>query len=552
MRYTFRSQIHILVTVILFALFTFALTYLHTVEDPVSDNTAAPIPNVPQAGETETAASQTETTESADTEAAVIETGARLNVIIPRSDSLSVSQSRHRIAANTSPGSRAYINGEETTVYPSGAFAGIVDIPIGHTHTGITVISPSGDTLSKNFRFHRVDTPSVRPEMPEELYDEPRVAEIQGRRPYITSSTEIDRLGGRTLGFLDDGVLVEVTGRRGAYYRVRLTDRRDTYLPIRFANLLPEDTPVPRSTTGSLTVASQNKNDVVTLSVGARLPYLSAMKTDPNSIEIDIFGAEAGTNEVFHTSSIKAVQDVELTEVSEGHLRLRIKLEHDLHWGYQIGYGIGNSLRVSVRRPPGPVADKSALEGRYIAIDPGHGGDNLGALGATGITEKEIVLDISHRIREKLEEEGARVMLTRRGDENVPISERIDKIIASDADVLVSIHANSVSYNTNPVAIRGASVYYRYNGFRPLAQIIHRHMLELPLHDFGLIGNFNFSLNSITELPNMLVETAFLSNPEDEMKLLDPEFRNDIADKIVAALREFFREHGEPGSHSPS
>jgi N-acetylmuramoyl-L-alanine amidase len=64
-------------------------------------------------------------------------------------------------------------------------------------------------------------------------------------------------------------------------------------------------------------------------------------------------------------------------------------------------------------------------------------------------------------------------------------------------------------------------------------------MLELGLDQFGLVGSFNFSLNAPTQLPNVLVETAFMSNPEDEMLLLDDNFRTRIAAQIVKGLQEF-------------
>jgi N-acetylmuramoyl-L-alanine amidase len=64
-------------------------------------------------------------------------------------------------------------------------------------------------------------------------------------------------------------------------------------------------------------------------------------------------------------------------------------------------------------------------------------------------------------------------------------------------------------------------------------------MLELGLKGFGNVGSFNFALNSPTEYPNALVETLFLSNPEDEMKMLDPDFRRQMADKIVLGIKDF-------------
>jgi N-acetylmuramoyl-L-alanine amidase len=72
-------------------------------------------------------------------------------------------------------------------------------------------------------------------------------------------------------------------------------------------------------------------------------------------------------------------------------------------------------------------------------------------------------------------------------------------------------------------------------------------MLELGLGQFGVTGSFNFALNAPTQLPNVLVETAFLSNPEDEMLLLDDMFRTRVAQQVTKGLEEFVRMYGANG-----
>ena len=104
-------------------------------------------------------------------------------------------------------------------------------------------------------------------------------------------------------------------------------------------------------------------------------------------------------------------------------------------------------------------------------------------------------------------------------------------------DLLISIHLNSASSDT----IRGVSTYYRYIGFRPLSMAILNHMLELGLQEYGNVGNFNFGLSGPTDYPNCLVEVAFLSNKEDEKKILSPSFHKAVAKKIVEGIEEFLK-----------
>ena len=140
---------------------------------------------------------------------------------------------------------------------------------------------------------------------------------------------------------------------------------------------------------------------------------------------------------------------------------------------------------------------------------------------------------------------GAQVVLTRT-ENNVPaMLERIDKITRSGASLLVSIHCNSAGDASDPLALRGVSTYYRSLGFKPLADIMYDKMLALGLKQFGEMGSFNFTLNSLTQLPTVLVETAFLSHPEDELLLMDDGFRKKVAEQIAKGLEEFVRTYAE-------
>ncbi len=89
--------------------------------------------------------------------------------------------------------------------------------------------------------------------------------------------------------------------------------------------------------------------------------------------------------------------------------------------------------------------------------------------------------------------------------------------------------------------VSGTSTYYRYIGFRPLSEAILQSMLTLGLNEYGNVGGFNFSLNGPTDYPNCLVEVAFLSNPGDEKKIMDPKFRKAVATRIIAGIQNFLQ-----------
>ncbi len=371
----------------------------------------------------------------------------------------------------------------------------------------------------------------------------PRVGLLVGRHPFLNAGLGTDRLGGAKLGYIQPGVLVEITGKEGSQYRVRLSESLEGWLPQEFAQLLPFDTPLPRSLTGSITVAGSGTTDVVTLSLSRRLPYLSEQRVDPNEIIVDVFGATSNTNWITQQLSAVVVKSVRWSQVATDQYRLIIQLSEHQQWGYDIGYDNGSTLRIAVRRLPVIASQDSVLAGMTIAIDAGHGGDNNGALGATGVLEKDVNLLIARHLQDSLRYRGANVVMTRDGDLSVGQAERTEKVLASGAQVLISIHCNSTGETADPVLVQGTSTYYRYIGFRPLAEIMYDHMLALGLSQFGTTGSFNFSLNAPTQLPNVLVETAFLSNPEDEMLLIDDGFRRRIAGAVSAGLVDFVKKY---------
>ena len=215
------------------------------------------------------------------------------------------------------------------------------------------------------------------------------------------------------------------------------------------------------------------------------------------------------------------------------------------HWGYDIDYA-GKSLRIKIRRPPVIASSDSVLSGLVIAVDAGHGGDNHGSIGATGALEKDMNISMANYLDSLLSEKGAKVVLMRTENDVPAMSERIENILRSNARLLVSIHCNSAGDASDPLALRGVSTYYRSIGFKPLADIMYDKMLAIGLKPFGEVGSFNFTLNSLTQLPNVLVETAFLSHPEDEMLLLDDGFQKKVAEQIASGLEEYVKINGKP------
>jgi N-acetylmuramoyl-L-alanine amidase len=354
-----------------------------------------------------------------------------------------------------------------------------------------------------------------------------------GPLPYLEYGLGEDRLGGAKMTFLDTNIIVKVIDSINNKYKIELSKNHYAYLPKE--NFIA-DSAMPTHSfylTNNWKVSGDDKYDYVTIGLDGKLPYRSIQEISPSKIVVDIFGATSNTNWITQLSTAKEIKNAYYIQTEDDVFRVIIELNHPQHWGYHIFYD-NNKLVIRIKRQP----DTLSLAKLKVAVDAGHGGDNMGETGRkSGIEEKNYTLKIAKELQEALKSENASVFMTREKDTTISMIERVLMLRAEDPDFLISIHLNSSDIDT----VKGTSTYYRYIGFRPLSQFILKRMQELGLEEFGNIGSFNFGLNGPTDYPNCLVEVAFLSNKSDEKKILDPGFRKVAAVKIVAGIKDWLQ-----------
>ncbi|WP_298784005.1 N-acetylmuramoyl-L-alanine amidase [uncultured Marinococcus sp.] len=184
----------------------------------------------------------------------------------------------------------------------------------------------------------------------------------------------------------------------------------------------------------------------------------------------------------------------------------------------------------------GTAPAEASVEGETIAIDAGHGGYDSGATG-NGVYEKELVNDVAVRTKERLEQGGANVIMTRSGDNFVELKERARIANEAGADAFVSIHANSAS----TASADGSETYYypQSSEGSELASGLQTNMVnEFNSNDRG-IKSANFSVLRNTAMPAALVELGFVSNKEEAADMQTSAFRNEAANAIYLGLSEY-------------
>lgn len=193
---------------------------------------------------------------------------------------------------------------------------------------------------------------------------------------------------------------------------------------------------------------------------------------------------------------------------------------------YVIGQA-GGQLTIDITDGP--------LRGHLVAIDPGHGGNDPGAIGPTGLWEAEVVLDVALRLRELLVRDGIRVLMTRETDATVDLTDRPRMARERGATIFVSIHANA----STRASVNGSETYYLTPQSLVLAQMIQDELGVLLRVPSRGIKTADFLVLRDNDVPSVLVETAFITHADEETRLKDLEFRQRIAQAVYRGITRF-------------
>jgi len=301
---------------------------------------------------------------------------------------------------------------------------------------------------------------------------------------------------------------------------------------------LPDGYYPPISVSGSWTVSKNGKYDLLHIPLSARHPYTIYQELEPNRLVVDLYGVVNNSNWITQRLNVSEIKRVDLRQVAPDVLRFIIDLKDSNPWGYVVEYS-GNDLIIKIKHKPDlGKTDKGDWSGLTFVVDAGHGGAARGAVSTAGYAEKDQNLAMAYMLAALLEKRGAKAVLTRPTDEEPSMVARKAVVSEAQADIFISIHCNA---GGNPLRVGGTSTYYKHIGYRPLSTAILARLLELPIQDFGNVGHFNFSLNAVTECPNVLVETLFMSNLEDEERIVDPAFQRKMMEKVVLGIEDFLK-----------
>lgn len=278
-------------------------------------------------------------------------------------------------------------------------------------------------------------------------------------------------------------------------------------------------------------------------------------------------------------------------------VRARVfRLPPNRHYGHRL---VVDLLALAENLPaPGPAAraperGPDALRDVVVAVDAGHGGDDPGAIGSHGTREKDVVLGISSKLVQRINAQpGLRAVPIRKGDYYMPLRKRMERARALEADLFISVHADSF----HDKRTRGSSVYVlsergasseaakwraeRENAsdliggvsLRDKSPTLQSTLLDLSqtaslessinaarqvLKGLGKLGNLHqqqvqsagFLVLKSPDIPSILIETGFISNPQEEKKLASARYQDRLAQAIVTSLDQYFQNFAPPGTY---
>jgi N-acetylmuramoyl-L-alanine amidase len=258
--------------------------------------------------------------------------------------------------------------------------------------------------------------------------------------------------------------------------------------------------------------------------------YKVTRLVNPRRLVIDIPNLIANKEEIEVPEGQGAIEEIRVSQYSgEDHqVRVVLELNQSVNLSKDV---VGNNLKFNLTN--------FNLEGRVITIDPGHGGQDPGAIGFSDLREKNPVLEIGLKLEKLLEAAGAKVIMTRREDEFLPLEERVAIANKADSDIFVSIHLNghrsANSFGTETFIAPDSGQKSKL-----LAQFIQQYLVDkLGTFNRGVKQEELYVLNH-TNMPAVLEEVVFISNQEEEDKIMKDDFKEKSAVAIYKGIVKHF------------
>lgn len=428
-----------------------------------------------------------------------------LDVVYPKKNEVTIASPKTFFIGNSDTNKALKINGTVVPVHKSGGFAYPVELDYGLNEF---ILESGNEKQIFKITNPKTDT-SAQSEISSKTYSEPEFF-VTAKDNVPLRSTPIDG-GINRIAHYQKGIPLKVIGENGEFYKVELSEDKFAWISYNdvekneeydVAKLLNKDAEI------------QDKYFVFKLVFDKKTPYV----------------IEGGYPFVVKFYNVEGKENNTFTFAFPHKQKLA---------GYS-GKFEGNTFVLRVRKFP-EINDEKPLQNIKIVVDAGHGGDEIGAIGCLGHHEKDVNMAIAKNLATELKSRGAKVIMTRKHDETVALYDRVKITNDNDGMIFLSIHGNALPDNMNPLENSGTSIYYYYPQAKPLADAIMKEMNEqLPLND-DKVRKGSLAVVRNTEALSVLIEVAYLINPEDNSMLINKDFQKNAAKAIADGVEEFLK-----------
>lgn len=402
------------------------------------------------------------------------------------------------------------------------------------------------------------------------ILTQPRTARVQTDRAVTRTAPE----NGARLTPQRAGTLVQIDGLDRAWARVRLSRDEVFYLAetdLHFeslttqhlshsspptlekpkpqehskTSLLPlyDASPAPASLAFIKTQGSSLFSSVVRLTFSGQTAAHVPIAIEPlpssqtNRLQVRLYNVCSQCDFIHYPSDDAIIRQIHWRTITETVLEVWIDLHRPLS-GYD--YTLNNdSWEITVKTLPQP------LENIRILIDPGHGGAETGSVGLNGLPEKTLNLTVSKLLQDALQTVGfPKVFLSRQTDHDLSLAERGQATLATQADIVLSIHHNALPDGRDPQQERGSCTFYYQPFAKPLADALAQGLtspdnnLPNPLPSYGVFYD-SLYMTRIHQATAVLAELGFFTHPDDFEHVIQPAFQQAEATRIAQTLRDY-------------
>jgi len=430
-----------------------------------------------------------------------------LEIIYPKTNPVTINAPSTFFIGSTKSGENLTINDTEVKISPisglKGAFAQIV--PLDYGTNNFKIIS-GADTI--NFSINRPQPQAAA--IPQQILIEyPPMNNfyvIKDNAPL--RSTPFDG-GINRFSHLSKDILISINGEKGDFYRVYLNSGMNAW--IKKTEVEQRSISSEKIILKDYKTKETRKFCLYEFELSGKIPFVLK---EENGLTLQLFNIEGRDDNTYC-----------------------INIPIEKLFGYDISY-YKDKLILKIRKFP-EINYEKPLKHIIIAVDAGHGGKENGAIGCCGDKEKDINLAIATNLQKELESRGAKVVMTRNNDVTVALQDRVNIAKEKNAALLISVHANALPDGQDPIKNRGTSVYYYHNQAKSLADNILNSMTTQLGTQNDRVRQGSLALVRPTSSVSILIEVAYIINPDDYALLLDKTFQQNCAKAIADGVENY-------------